>query len=209
MYAMKIGAEYRLVTMPQYSDKQLPGGPAMERFQLLDKEYDSYDNIMYIDTDILPSAIAPSIFEVYQAATIAGIHRPHPRDMEILEKGWLSQAVDKERYKDNYVNGAILVMSREFRRYLAEAIDIDDIQCDAGKHWDTHGIEVRWPVYDQSMVSYAIAKSSFQLTKIDSSFIQGPFFYNYGGQKSHSTSKEFFNTYRDLRGDWLAEDTYL
>ncbi|MEA5443276.1 hypothetical protein VB739_11995 [Cyanobium gracile UHCC 0281] len=209
MYAMKIGAEYRLVTQPQFSERRLPGGPAMERFQLLGNEYEAYDKILYIDTDILPSAEAPSIFDDYSSADIAGIHRPHPRDLEILKKGWLSKAVDHNKYIENYVNGAILLMSREFRAYLIETINIDDIQCDAGKHWDTHGIDVKWPVYDQSMVSYAIAISSFTLSRVNETFIKGPYFFNYGGQKSHSTSKEFFERYRSLRDDWLAGDTYL
>lgn len=204
LYAMKYGAEYEMAGHPRWWGNGYHGGPAMERFQLLDEQFDVYDMIMYIDTDILISPEAPNIFEEYADATIAGLHQTHRRDITLLEEGWLrNEFPDPARYRASYVNGAILLMSRDFRQYLRGVLRVDDIQVDKGTHWDRDGIKVQWPVYDQSMVSYWLAMSPFSLTSLDRPWVKGPYFYNHGGPKTEESLERYFTRYDTLREQWI------
>jgi hypothetical protein len=203
-YAMKHGVEYELAAHPRWWGHGYHGGPAMERFQLLDERFDDYDQILYLDTDILVSPEAPDIFTEHSDATIAGIRQMHQRDSTLLEEGWLGREFpDPDRYRDNYVNGAILLLSRDFRQYLRGVLSVEDIQVDKGKSWDRHRLDVRWPVYDQSMVSYWLAMSPFSLTPLDRSWVKGPYFYNHGGQKTDEKLERYFRRYDKLRQQWI------
>lgn len=204
-YAMKYGVEYQMANHSKWWVNGYHGGPAMERFQLLDEKYDVYDHILYIDTDILVSADAPNIFEEYSGSVIAGIHQLHGRDKKLLEEGWLKGEFDNpQRYRDCYVNGAILLLSRDFRQYLRGVLSVDDIQEDKGTHWDRDGVKVRWPVYDQSMVSYWLAMSPYSLTSLSSPWFKGPYFYNHGGSKNDEGKlRTYFARYESLRQGWI------
>lgn len=203
-YAMKYGAEYEMASHSRWWRNGYHGGPAMERFQLLDQRFDDYDQILYIDTDILVSPDAPNIFEEYADATIAGLHQTHRRDITLLQEGWLhNEFPDPARYRASYVNGAILLMSRDFRQYLRGVLDVDDIQVDKGTYWDRDGINVRWPVYDQSMVSYWLAMSPFSLTSLAREWVKGPHFYNHGGPKTEESLQRYFSRYDTLRQQWI------
>lgn len=207
-YAMKYGAEYKMASHSRWWVNGYHGGPAMERFQLLDEEYDVYDNILYIDTDILISNDAPNIFDEYSGASIAGIHQMHSRDRTLLEEGWLkNEFPNPQRYRDSYVNGAILMLSRGFRQYLRGVLSVEDIQDDKGTHWDRNGTDVRWPVYDQSMVSYWLAMSPFSLTPIAAPWFKGPYFYNHGGSKNDVEKlRRYFTRYQEIRESWIPSD---
>lgn len=204
-YAMECEAEYRLATHSRWWVNGYHGGPAMERFQLLDEEFDAYDYILYIDTDILVSPDAPNIFSAYEGCSIAGINQMQSRDRDQLQAGWLRNDFPRsEKYRDNYVNGAILLMSREFRQYLRGVFSIEDIQEDKGTHWDRDGREVRWPVYDQSMVSYWLAMSPYSLTPLDRAWFKGPYFFNHGGSKSDPEKLEkYFSRYEKESQSWI------
>ncbi|SDT47323.1 TylF/MycF/NovP-related O-methyltransferase [Microlunatus soli] len=203
-YAMKYGVEYEMASHSRWWKNGYHGGPAMERFQLLDERFDVYDQILYIDTDILVSPDAPNIFDEYADATIAGLHQTHRRDITLLQEGWLrTEFPDPARYRASYVNGAILVMSRDFRQYLRGVLRVEDIQVDKGTHWDRDGINVRWPVYDQSMVSYWLAMSPFDLTSLDRAWFKGPHFYNHGGPKTDESLHRYFSRYDTLREQWI------
>ncbi|GAA5203433.1 hypothetical protein [Microbacterium jejuense] len=203
LYAMKHGAEYQIATHSRWWANGYHGGPAIERFQLLDEKYDEYEYILYLDTDILISPDAPDIFAEYSGAVIAGNNQNHSQDRMRLEEGWLKgEFPDPQRYLKNYVNGAILMMSREFRQYLRGVLDVADMQVDRGRYWKTDGLTVRWPVYDQSFVSYWLASSPYALTPIDRSWIHGPHFYNHGGAKTEESMNSYFGRYTELREQW-------
>lgn len=206
-YAMKYANEYKLDCYSKWHHNGYHGGPAMERFQLFEESYDIYDYILYLDTDILISPEAPNVFSEYNGSDIVGIHQPHPRDVEVLKNGWLKDTVDPERYIQNYVNGAILLLSRKFRQSIRSAIDVSNINVDKGKHWDTHGLDVKWPVYDQSMLSFHLCQSEFDLTHIDQKYAKGPYFVNYGGQKSNTSIKLFFRKYFEFEEAWLEKSS--
>lgn len=164
-YAEDVDAEYRFETNSVFYTGGCAGGPAMDRFQLLEERYDAYDQIVYLDTDILISPRAPDIFRVAEGAAIAGINRIHPRDRELLDHGWL---IDEDA------------------RRVAEEPDS----------------ALRFPVYDQSLVSYFLTKSPFTLTRLSKSFLRGPFFYHHGGGKDDHRVMRYFERYEKLAKRW-------
>lgn len=205
LYAMKHGAEYQIASHSRWWSEGYHGGPAIERFQLLDEKYDVYDYVLYLDTDILISPDAPNIFEEYAGAVVAANNQNHSQDKLRLTDGWLkSEFPDPQRYLKSYANGAILLMSREFRQYLRGVLDVADMQVDVGRHWTRDGMLVRWPVYDQSLLSYWLAMSPYTLKGIDRSWIYGPHFYNHGGPKTEENLQRYFDRYKALRDQWVA-----
>ncbi|SNS00991.1 hypothetical protein SAMN05192560_2209 [Methylobacillus rhizosphaerae] len=203
-YAMKHGVDYMMAHHSKWWVNGMHGGPAMERFQLLEEAFDEWDYILYLDTDILISPEAPNIFDTYVGADIAGIKQGHQRDKTLIAEGWLhNEFPDPARYHDNYTNGAILMLSREFRQYLRGVLQVHDIQVDKGTHWERDGVKVRWPVYDQSMVSYWLAMSPFSLTPVDKVWFKGPHFFNHGGPKTPENLRKYFGKYHEIRDQWI------
>lgn len=203
LYAMEHGAEYQLASHARWWGTGYHGGPAIERFQLLDESYDRYDYILYLDTDILIAPTAPSIFETYAGSVIAGNNQNHAQDKLRLQEGWLKDEFpNPARYLKSYVNGAIMMMSREFRQYLRGVLSVEDMQIDRGRHWNKDGQLVRWPVYDQSLVSYWVAMSPYALKPISREWLVGPHFYNHGGAKTEEKLNTYFDRYVQLREQW-------
>lgn len=201
-YATKVNATYMLETNSIFHSAGHHGGPAMDRFQILDERYDVYDKILYLDTDILLTPNYGDIFEKYAHADIAGHNIVHWRDLELLEKGWLKDAVDPERYKSNYFHGDIFLISRPFRQWLRANVDPLEINVDKGKHWNTHGIETRWPVFDQSLFAYWLTKSPFKLTHLAEEYTIGSEIIHEGGAKSDTTTQRFFEKFESVNAHW-------
>lgn len=201
-YAAEVGVEYQLETNSVYYAGGCAGGPAMDRFQLLEERYDEYDQILHLDTDALISPRAPDIFRVARGAAIAGINRVNPRDVEALEHGWLGQNVDRERYLACYTHGAVMVLSREFRTWLRENCDPRIIEADRGKRWSTQSNEIHFPCPTQSLMSYFVTRSPFTLTHLHKGFLRGPFFYHFGGDKNDHRVMRYFQRYDKLAKRW-------
>lgn len=201
-YAEDVGAEYRFETNSVFYAAGCAGGPAMDRFQLLEERYDAYDQILHLDTDVLVSPRAPDVFRVAEGAAIAGIHRVNPKDLASLEHGWLGKNVDRERYLADYTHGAVMVLSREFRRWLRENCDPWIIEADAGKDREGHPEEVCFPCPTQSLMSYFVALSPYPLTRLPKGFLRGPFFYHFGGSKNDHRVMRYFQRYEKLERRW-------
>lgn len=201
-YALNVGASYHMETNSKFFVAGHHGGPAMDRFQLIEERYDIYDYILYLDTDILLTPDYKDIFKAYAGCDVAGHNIIHTRDAELLASGWLRDAVDAERYKSSYFHGDIILMSRPFRQWLRNNVDPLEINIDQGKHWNTHGHEVRWPVYDQSLFAYWLSMSPFKLTPLSNEFTVGPNIVHEGGGKSPTTMKRFFDRYETINTQW-------
>lgn len=201
-YAEEIGVEYRLETNSVFFAAGCAGGPAMDRFQLLEERYDEYDEILHLDTDVLISPRAPDIFQVAEGGAIAGINRVNPRDIASLDHGWLGKNVDRERYLACYTHGAVMVLSREFRQWLRKNCDPWIIQEDAEKSWSTDPHERHFPCPTQSLMSYFVTNSPYTLTHLHKGFLRGPFFYHFGGKKSDHRVMRYFERYEKLAKRW-------
>jgi hypothetical protein len=74
---------------------------------------------------------------------------------------------------------------------------------DAGKSWKVDGIKVKWPMYEQSMLSYWMAISFYSLTPLPSEFTDPPNFIHEGGMKNENKMRRFFATYDEVHREWL------
>lgn len=194
-----------LETNSIYHKNGVHGGPAIDRFQLLDEKYDIYDYILYLDTDVLISPKYPDIFEAHPDCIVAGHNILHPRDEELLANGWLKHEVEAERYRRSYFHGDIILLSREFRCWLRKNVDPMIINEDKGKWWDRDGSSMKWPVYDQSLFAYWLTNSPFDLTPLDSPFYSAPGLIHEGGKKTQQVMERFFDAYNKISHGWLTE----
>jgi hypothetical protein len=116
----------------------------------------------------------------------------NPEDIASLDHGGLGKNVDRERYLADYTHGAVMVLSREFRRWLRENCDPWIVQTD----------EVHFPCPTQSLMSYFVAQSPYTLTPLHKSFLRGPFFYHFGGDKNDHRVMRYFERYEKLAKRW-------
>ena len=176
---------------------------AIDRFQLFEEKYDIYDYILYLDTDVLISPSYLDIFNAYSNCIVAGHNVLHSRDEEVLMNGWLKNEVDEVKYRKSYFHGDIILLSREFRRWLRNNVDPMIVDEDKGKWWDRDNISMKWPVYDQSLFAYWLTKSPYDLTPLDPSFYSAPGLIHEGGKKTDQVMERFFNVYKKISGEWL------
>ncbi len=170
LYSAMVGADYELCTNSKWHLAGVRGGPAMERFQLMGEKYDKYDYILYLDTDILMHPRSVDLFSSVPSEThIAADNWIHKYDTELLESGWLSKqgSTFVSRYRESAIQGGIILMSREFRRWFRNSCDPTEISCDEGLKWPDNRDRIKWPVYDQSLMSYYITISPFTLFNIN------------------------------------------
>ena len=212
LYASKVNAEYMLKSNNKYYMKGICGGPAMERFQLFGEDYDEFDYILYLDTDILIPPNAENVFDLYTPCDIAAVNTLHERDLALLERGWLSKEIeDQEAYISCYSYGGFLLMSRNFRQSIRKNVDIRCINVDEGLHWSRDGIRVTWPVYDQSIISYWTYKLNLKLTKVGvtddnpNGSLRKIRFFNYGGKKNNIMYMSYFARFSNFIQLW-SED---
>jgi hypothetical protein len=207
LYAAKHGAEYELCTNSTWHASGVRGGPAMDRFQLMEPRYDSYDYILYLDTDILLHPKATNLFGAIPEGTdIAADNWLHKYDRELLETGWLSQITDKEDYKKSAIQGGIILMSREFRQWFRENCDPKEISCDIGKKWPADKDTIKWPVYDQSLMSYYIHKSPFSLFNINTKeILNRNQIIHLHGQKSTEQSLTYYEKFSEIISAWACD----
>ena len=71
-YAKNIGADYKLVTKAKINHVH----PTFERFDLFfnHKWWETYEHILYLDTDVIVWPSAPNIFKTYPSNKLSLIH---------------------------------------------------------------------------------------------------------------------------------------
>jgi hypothetical protein len=198
-YCIRHNLTYKLETVPRYGPQGMLGGPAMERFQLFEPRYDEFDNIFYVDTDVIVYECAQNIFELYQGQPIVGHNTHHKADRDILKSGWLADKVDPERYNKSYMHGCMFIASREFRVWFRQTGMLEDVL----KLRDIPSFKQMWPVADQSILSYAIATSPFDLTPMSPAFEHGPQMFHAGGAKSFKANVLFLEKFASSMRGWL------
>ncbi|USI28215.1 hypothetical protein ACD631_17900 [Alteromonas macleodii] len=202
-YAMKHEIDYKYSATPVFWGT-LPGvGPGHERFQLFEEEYDCYDYILYVDTDILFSKDAPNLFEEYRDCDIASFNWPNPQDMKLFENdGWLSkEPMTLDYYKTRYVAGGMYLMSRKFRQTLRDKVKEAPMGAN-GLPMSYQEFSAKWPCGDQSILSYLLCFYNLKYKHFAHQLTRGPQAYNYCGAKSTEALKEYFEKYSEYLQSW-------
>ncbi len=207
-YCMKYGLQYQYCSDPSYW-KLYPGaGPGFERFQLFEEVFDGYDYILYLDTDILLSADAPNLFDIYKGVDIASFNWPNTLDLALFDGGgWLSTSgIPIEQYKDRYVAGGMYLMSRKFRVHLRDHVKASLLRREEDflVPMTYPQFSARWPCGDQSILSYLMCKYSFSYAKLPREYTRGPYGYNFCGDKTKESLSEYFKLYHQYRAGYSS-----
>ena len=108
-YATKIGADFRAITTPALAQTT----PHWEKFQLADL-LDTYDRILYLDTDVLVHADCENLFEVVPDDRL-GMFNEAPfadRSHELLIECCRQYGTTLPNWDGKYYNSGVMVISR-------------------------------------------------------------------------------------------------
>jgi hypothetical protein len=160
-YARRIGATYESVSSPSGD-----WHPTFERLRIFREDYDIWDHIIYIDSDVVVAVGAP----IFPTSTIDGPRAcftalPHISQMyrflsdlpeganfhllsqELdLMKAAEAQYVSSSWIERSYFNAGVFGVNRSGRRRIREALDVVDLSID-------------YPMYDQTVLNLAVEKS--------------------------------------------------
>lgn len=174
-YANRVGADYRLIQQKKINWIH----PTFERFDLFfnNEWYDNYDNILYLDTDLIVWPDAPDIFEMYpnnksfKVCTDRIAQRLIPAEHEKKVKGSALDCFDGNTLRYNRFNAGVFMVNRESADCMKKYLDYKNIDLD-----------------DNQLLIYAMLKSSVAVEKMDWRFNKkngtGSWFgHAYGQQK--------------------------
>ena len=185
-YAFKNNADY-FISEEKYMLKDIPIEPFFKDcawyYEILrliyDSYFDQYDNILYVDTDIIPLKTADNIFNINYSG-VAGVlerslligdntntvnHWDYDKiDNYIINEKWdnLNIALPKKEF--NIINGGLVLFSKEAR---LKARDTFDNWQDWGNDYSK---EKDWMYSDQHYLSAQYAKHNINITHLDSSW---------------------------------------
>ena len=207
-YCMQYQIEYMYSSTPEYWTIYPGAGPGFERFQVFQPQYDTYDFILYLDTDILLSSNAPNLFEQYQGFDIVSFNWPNKMDLKLFsDNGWLSTSgIKEDHYKDRYVAGGMYMMSRRFRKQLRKQVTqtLFKTENDIAVPLTFPEFYQKWPCGDQSILSYLMCKYNFLYAKLPREWTRGPYAYNFCGDKTDDALTEYFSLYHQYRSTFSS-----
>lgn len=194
-YAKNIGADYLCIHCKRYSLH-----PTYERFQIFEEEFDQYDNILYLDCDIIPASNAKNIFEEYKENDFAAFSEGsvfYGNNKEISEefkitgrmeniikrrndKGYTDEEgeyLSQEWLENTYFNGGVFIISQRTRKKVRE-----------------RGLENylrMFSLFDQSALNKMVYENNIPFTHL--SYKYNGLFHFYSNEiKSKIISKSYF-----------------
>lgn len=154
MYAKKHGADYMLI-----QDKRIDWiHPTFERFDLFfnDDWYEQYDNILYLDTDLIVWPDAPDIFQLYPSdksfkvckdriaeRVTANVHKARVQNTPL-------DCFDGETLRHNRFNAGVFMVNKNSADTMKKYLDYKNIELD-----------------DNQLLIYAMLKSNVIVEKMD------------------------------------------
>jgi hypothetical protein len=174
-YAAKHGAEY------QFNDKltlntSLVFGGHYERYRLfLDESFDVYDNILYVDSDIVPHNMEANIFDIDYCGLAAmpdrkeelgnwtpGHYILDSEEADSIRKYWKWFGLNVDHFDDGQIrwyNTGVLLINRQMRQRMREEfIGFDDIP--------EKGIPVYHVNYDEAWFGVNLTKTGMPITNL-------------------------------------------
>jgi len=194
-YAKIVGADYLCIHCSRY-----PLHPTYERFQIFEEEFEQYDNILYVDCDIVPSADAKDIFREYEGkdfvafsegAVFYGNNKEISEKLKIsgrmeniikrrTDKGYIqeeSQYLSNEWLENQYFNGGVFLVSKNARRIVRNAGLNNYLQA--------------FSLFDQSAMNKMIFELNIPFTQLSYKF-NGLFHFYDNEKKSKVISSSYF-----------------
>ena len=153
-YAKRIGVDYKLITEPKINWVH----PTFERFDLFfnDEWWKQYDNILYLDTDVIAWPTAPNVFEEYPST-----HSFKPVFDRIARKNTLEyhrqrangtclEKFDASVLKANRFNAGVFMLNKHCVDMMRPFLDYKNIKGD-----------------DNEQLIYAMLESKVEVDKMD------------------------------------------
>jgi len=157
LYANKIHADYRLVTEPKVNWKH----PTFERFDLFynDGWWEEYDQILYLDTDVIVWPDAPSVFELYvdldsfkPVVDKRALRKSDAWHHSIIKNTCL-EGFDINTLRNKRFNAGVFVVTEKSAKAMRPYLDCAKLDSD-----------------DNTMLVYAMLKSQIKITQMDARF---------------------------------------
>lgn len=156
-YAKKVGADYQLVNEARVNWKH----PTFERFDLFfnDQWWENYDQILYLDTDVIVWPNAPSVFEMYKdldSFKPVFDKRARRKGKEYHKKisiGTCLENFDPEELRIKRFNAGVFVVTKKSALRMRPFLDYKQLDSD-----------------DNLMLIYAMLKSNVKVTYMDPKF---------------------------------------
>jgi predicted O-methyltransferase YrrM len=123
-YAKRCGADYLLITEPVINFRH----PTYERFRFWeeDKWWDEYQQILYLDTDVICWDKAPNIFEEFpgpEFKVARYIHWTAPETPDAVYDDGYFEGYTHKQLSDVFMNAGVLVITKESRDAMLPFLD--------------------------------------------------------------------------------------
>lgn len=179
-YAEKYNIHYQLI-----QDKRINWiHPTFERFDLFfnDRWFEEYDNILYLDTDLIVWPNAPDIFKMYPSLKTFKVCRDRIAEKRTTQqhndtvKDNILKCFDGKELQQNRFNAGVFMINKNSVGQMKEFLDYKNIDTD-----------------DNSLLIYAMLKSKVEVEKMDWRFnkkngVDCFFGHAYGQEKFKSNS---------------------
>ena len=160
-YATQCGADYKSFTRPVYNWVS----PSFERMRLIDEDVwaDTYDNILYVDVDVIPHPQAPNVFDLFSSNTIRAVPkytadakkltRPNIQELKRFEERGITPSL----FKANYFNAGVILFNADGLRSLK-------------KHHRFRDRVFEWQHGAQGEINFCVLKHKIPFSALDSKF---------------------------------------
>lgn len=153
-YANRIGVDYKLITEPKINWVH----PTFERFDLFfnDEWWKQYDNILYLDTDVIAWPTAPNVFEQYPSTqsfkpVFDRIARKNTLEYHTQRaNGTCLEKFDADVLKANRFNAGVFMLNKHCVDMMRPFLDYKNIKGD-----------------DNEQLIYAMLESKVEVDKMD------------------------------------------
>lgn len=180
LYAEKYSVDYQLV-----QDRRIDWvHPTFERFDLFFNKqwFKKYDNILYLDTDLIVWPDAPNIFDLYPSTTTFKVCQDRIAERRTVQqhnnivKDNILNCFDGNTLKYSRFNAGVFMVNKHSANMMREYLDYKNIDTD-----------------DNSLLIYAMLKSDVEIEKMDWRFNKKNgtkcyFGHAYGQEKFKSTT---------------------
>lgn len=177
-YADKISADFVVIDKPLISERF--GVPKKyEKFQIFDL-LEIYENVLFVDTDIVVTRDAPNVFEQVPSHTFCAVSEEGFSGSK-LERMVTQKYLGSIEWKYTYFNSGFMVIPRSHR----ELFNLDRMEI---RYWATGDFRREYPTLlnDQPFLNYYLNKLGLEFFELD---------FRYNHTNVHRLSSRRFSSY--------------
>jgi len=219
-YAKRFHADYLCIHTKAYDLE-----PSYERFQIFENKFDHYDNILYVDCDVIPKIDSPDIFHEYGGKGFAAFSEGaafYGNNKELKDEFGIKselEAIIKRRERKGYIKGELQYLSKDWLEniYFNNGVFlIDKKSLETLRKIDIKKYVKPFVLYDQSAMNKMIFENDIAFHHLSYKY-NGMFHYLDDRMKSKVIASSYFvhfcgpmkNIYKELTKefgcDWFCK----